>query len=369
MDDNQVQLTLSSLGKEPQLEGETPEDRVFRLRNLLNASEKPEKLSSHLPLLLQCRHRIAADSFSKAKSRLEREKANISNTIPSFSPIGSMYCDSRLPMSISIDNNNESFAIGGWSNDCTIWSIQGKLLRTMQGHTDKVQCVSMYNNQLASGSFDNTIRLWGNTVEVLCGHNARVNSVEWHKNLNYLLSASHDMTWKIWDCEEKKCVLTQEGHNRGVYCLSLHPDGSLVATGDLAGIGALWDLRTGKLILTLKGHLKQVLSCCIADNGYLIATGSDDNTVKLWDIRRKGLLYSIPAHSKLVSSLDINNGTLASGSYDGLLKLWRLSDFALVQSINHEEKITDLAFTSNGGLMISACFDRTFKVWNSGNPS
>lgn len=31
----------------------------------------------------------------------------------------------------------------------------------------------------------------------------------------------------------------------------MHPDGSLVATGDLGGVGRVWDLRSGKSVLVL----------------------------------------------------------------------------------------------------------------------
>jgi U4/U6 small nuclear ribonucleoprotein PRP4 len=83
----------------------------------------------------------------------------------------------------------------------------------------------------------------------------------------------------------------------------LHPDGSLLFTGDLGGSGMIWDLRTGKSIIPILGHVKQLISSAFSENGYHLATGSDDNTVKLWDIRRRNCFYTIPAHNKLISDL------------------------------------------------------------------
>ena len=62
----------------------------------------------------------------------------------------------------------------------------------------------------------------------------------------------------------------------------MHPDGSLLFTGDLGGSGMIWDLRTGKSIIPILGHVKQLISSAFSENGYHLATGSDDNTVKLW---------------------------------------------------------------------------------------
>ncbi len=53
----------------------------------------------------------------------------------------------------------------------------------------------------------------------------------------YLASTSHDLTLRLWDLDQsKQQLLLQEGHAREVYGLAWHPDGSLLATGDLGGV-------------------------------------------------------------------------------------------------------------------------------------
>ena len=49
--------------------------------------------------------------------------------------------------------------------------------------------------------------------------------------------------------EKKKEILVQEGHSGPIYTLAFQNDGSLLATGDLHGVGLVWDLRSGKNIL------------------------------------------------------------------------------------------------------------------------
>ena len=52
-----------------------------------------------------------------------------------------------------------------------------------------------------------------------------------------------------------------------VYAISFHPDGSLVVTGDHAGVGHVWDLRSGKSIWALQGHIKKILTADFSPNG------------------------------------------------------------------------------------------------------
>jgi U4/U6 small nuclear ribonucleoprotein PRP4 len=50
----------------------------------------------------------------------------------------------------------------------------------------------------------------------------------------------------MWDAQRVKEISNQKGHNKEIHTLSLHPDGSLIFTGDLGGDGMIWDLRTGR---------------------------------------------------------------------------------------------------------------------------
>lgn len=85
--------------------------------------------------------------------------------------------------------------------------------------------------------------------------------------------------------------------------MAFHPDGSLIATGDLGGIGRLWDLRSGRSVMTLRGHVTQMLDMHFSPNGVNLATASDDHTVNVWDLRARKVTCAIPAHSRLISSV------------------------------------------------------------------
>jgi len=58
-----------------------------------------------------------------------------------------------------------------------------------------------------------------------------------------------------------KQISNQKGHSKEIHSLSIHPDGSLILTGDLGGDGMIWDLRTGKGVYDFSVSSSIVCSC------------------------------------------------------------------------------------------------------------
>lgn len=178
---------------------------------------------------------------------------------------------------------------------------------------------SSASSAAASGLTPNQLLETGvREIATFSGHALRLCNVAWHPSGRYIGTSSFDRTWRLWDVASGLTVTSgsspsgsssnsglelqlQEGHSKEVYALAFHPDGSLVASGDLGGIGRVWDLRSGKSIMTLKGHTRQLLALDWSPNGYTLASGSDDNTIIIWDIRAQRQAYTIPAHSSLIS--------------------------------------------------------------------
>ena len=88
---------------------------------------------------------------------------------------------------------------------------------------------------LASGSDDKTVKLWnaddGSLVRTLEGHADRVNSVAFSPDGKLLASGSNDKTVKLWNAEDGSLVRTLEGHAGWALSVAFSPDGKQLASG------------------------------------------------------------------------------------------------------------------------------------------
>jgi len=91
----------------------------------------------------------------------------------------------------------------------------GKLLNTLHGHSNYwVTSVTFSpdGRTLASGSYDQTVRLWevssGQCLNVLQGHTNMVTSVAFSPDGKTLASGSSDGTINLWDSQTSACLRT-----------------------------------------------------------------------------------------------------------------------------------------------------------------
>jgi U4/U6 small nuclear ribonucleoprotein PRP4 len=205
------------------------------------------------------------------------------------------------------------------------------------------------------------------------GHELKVNRVAVHPHHpQFVFSTSDDETWRMWDVVKQQELLLQEGHVAPVFGIAVHPDGSLVATSDTAGVIRVWDIRTGRSVLGFEGqHADQVIGLDFSPSGYSLASCSGDNTVRIWDLREKRNIEILSAHEKLVSCVKFagqRGDVLMTAGYDCVARVWRTNDFKNVKNLPiHETRIMAADIRADGKAIATACYDRTFKIWQ--NPS
>ena len=179
-------------------------------------------------------------------------------------------------VSFSLDGNenaNVPFSpdgktIASGSSDGTVhlWDAEtGKHIKTLEGHTNFVNIVrfSPDGKTIASGSSDSTVRLWdvetGKHIKTLeehrrAGHrrvgHRRVRSISFSPGGQIIASGSSDNTIRLWDVETGRNIKTLIGHTGGVDSVSFSPDSSTLTSGDSDGTILLWDVSgfgTGRL--------------------------------------------------------------------------------------------------------------------------
>src|SRR5262245_61924688 len=86
-----------------------------------------------------------------------------------------------------------------------------------RGHRD--------GQQLASGSRDQTVRLWeassGQVLHTLEGHQDSVQSVAWSPDGRQLASGSNDGDWRIWSCQSWQQIKRGRSHGPKHYLIAV----------------------------------------------------------------------------------------------------------------------------------------------------
>ena len=110
------------------------------------------------------------------------------------------------------------------------------------------------NGYLASGSYDNMIRMWnlesGECVKALNGHFTTVNRLI-TLDSGEIVSCSYDNTIKIWDANDGRCVKTLVGHSHWVKSIQAVNGSNTLVSCSIDGTLKTWDLRTGVCLNTI----------------------------------------------------------------------------------------------------------------------
>ena len=98
-----------------------------------------------------------------------------------------------------------------------------------------------------------------------------------------LASGSSDNTIRLWDPASGSCSAVLEGHQGEVTALAVLGDGRLASGSEDCTI-RLWDPASGYCSAVFQGHQGWVMALAVLGDGRL-ASGSHDSTVRLWDPR------------------------------------------------------------------------------------
>ena len=232
-----------------------------------------------------------------------------------------------------------------------------QLKATLEGHTDNVWSVAFSpdGQMLASGSWDQTVRVWDVETEqllhALTGHTHHVTSVAFSPDGQTLASGSWDGTIRLWNPHTAKSKRTLTEHRAGVTSVAFSPDGRILASGGADQTIRLWNTTTWRVENTLTGHTHIVESVAFSPDGDTLASGSRDETIHLWNPNTAKHIKTLTATDTVnrLAFSPTDRNTLASGSWDNTVRLWDIDASVQKQTITPDPGwIRPVAFSPDG---------------------
>ena len=208
---------------------------------------------------------------------------------------------------------------------------------------------------VASTGEEHTIKLWNladNTVRTLIGHTGRVNSVAFSPNGDLLASVSDDRTIKLWNVRNQRNIATlREGTL--FRSVAFSPNGQLLATAGSRHV-KLWDVEHQAKIATLP-HDQQGQTVAFSSDGQLLAAGDasrdGSGTVKVWNVQNQQVVTTLKDDLVVVRSVTFSSDDryLASSHYNGEVKVWDVLTWELLRTMPAGDY--DIAFSPDGKMI------------------
>jgi WD40 repeat protein/tRNA A-37 threonylcarbamoyl transferase component Bud32 len=290
----------------------------------------------------------------------------------SFSPV-----EALLAVSIGGDNLRE-----GDESSVIIWDCTQKL-ETRRFQSGNRLAFSADGKTLATGSFDNAIKIWDTVtweLRQIITNSGPVISLALSPDGGRLVSSNQKGEVLLCDVAAGQRTILVSDHGTPVWSVAFSPDGRTLATGGSDHTVGLWDVAGATNKACLKGHGGQVEAIAFLPDGKRLVSASHDETVRLWNLEPKEGMNPTEVRLALSAAYDVSlpqpspqaisfgvfvfseDSLLMAVPGDEGLKIWDLATKQIHAVVTNEFRA--LALTDKGRTLVTISTNYTLGFWD-----
>ncbi|KAL5711763.1 hypothetical protein ACHQM5_014006 [Ranunculus cassubicifolius] len=287
-----------------------------------------------------------------------------------FNEVGCIRSSTNKVVCCHFSSDGKLLASAGHEKKAVLWNMDTlQTESTPEEHSLIITDVRFRPNstQLATSSFDRTVRLWNAADPSYCmhvynGHSTQVMSLDFHpKKTDVFCSCDASGEIRYWNIGQYQPSRTSKGGSAQV---RFQPRiGQLLAAAS-ENIVSIFDVEADRQTLALQGHTKEVHSVCWDVNGDYLASVSQDS-VRVWSIASGECIHELNSNGNKFHSCVFHpsySTLLVIGGYQSL-ELWNMAENKSMTVQAHENLIAALAQSPVTGMVASASHDQSVKLW------
>lgn len=267
---------------------------------------------------------------------------------------------------------NRLIASATEGNAVEVFGAGGRLLRSLAGHSDKVDAVafSRSGSVLATGGRDKAVILWeaatGRMLQSLRNHSSWIRAVRFSPEGRQLITLEYIGDIKLWDWESGRLLRRLQGSGGRCEVVDFSPDGKLLAGGSASGRVVLWNTNSGRELGLLSGGSTSIRSLEFSPDGRHLATASASGTIQVWDVSRRLLLLSLNRHAGRVESLAYApDGRRFASIGGGQVLLWNAANGQVLAEFMGSGTLQgSLAFSPSGNTLVASGWGHSVREWD-----
>lgn len=205
-------------------------------------------------------------------------------------------------------------------------------------------------------------------LQLLTGHNGLVSAVAWSPDGNQIASASWDATIRIWDIATGEQIRLIQANDQFI-ALDWSPDGSTIAATTWSSPIELYEPRSGEKVGELVGHESSITRLAWSPAGGLLASADngETSTVRLWEVAARAQTAVLSGHTGEIANLTWarDGSRLISSGFDSTARIWGSDGTEQLVLGGHEYGVYDAAWSPNGDRILTVGGDNTQRIWDA----